>query len=431
MRIMNILKALPELVGAEVITQETADRINTYYKNRAGQSPNRLFIVFGILGAILIGLGIILIMAHNWDELSRSTKTVFAFLPLLAGQLICGYTLIKKPDSTAWRESGAAFLFFTVGASISLVSQIYNIPGDLGPFLLTWMILCLPLIYVMKSSATSLLYIIGITYFAGETGYWFHPPSASYPYWLLLAGVLPHYYFLFIEKPESNFTVFHHWLVPFSLLLAFGTIAHNSAELIFVAYFSLFGLFYLTGNSASFKKRNQEKNAFKTLGSLGTIILLFIFSFDWFWDDLRRSGLLFSNVFTSPEFFVSVITTALAAALLYIQQNGRPLSDIKPISVVFILFIAAFITGLYSPAAVVLINLVIFAIGIFTIRDGVKQNNLVTLNSGMLIITALIISRFFDVNLSFIGRGILFVLVGAGFIAANYWMLKKRNKNEQ
>lgn len=174
-----MIKDIPELVKADVISQETADKIRDYYRKQGGQSTNRLFIVFGILGAILVGLGIILIIAHNWDELSRTTKILLAFLPLLVGQVLCGFVLLKKQDSVAWRESGTSFLFFTVGASISLVSQIYNIPGNLSSFLLTWMLLCLPLIYVMRSSIASLLYLIGITYYACEASYWTYPFSES------------------------------------------------------------------------------------------------------------------------------------------------------------------------------------------------------------------------------------------------------------
>ena len=71
-----------------------------------------LIIVFGVLGAILVGLGMVLIIAHNWDDLSRMTKTGLAFLPLLLGQGLCGYVLLRKQDSVAWRESATAFLFF-------------------------------------------------------------------------------------------------------------------------------------------------------------------------------------------------------------------------------------------------------------------------------------------------------------------------------
>ena len=144
---MDLLKELPELVKAKVISEETADRIRAYYRKDENSGTNRLFIVFGILGAILVGLGIILIVANNWDEFSRSFKTIIAFAPLILGQMVCGWVLVKKSASTAWREGSAAFLFFAGGACIALVGQIYHIPGDTRAFMMTWMLLSLPLVY--------------------------------------------------------------------------------------------------------------------------------------------------------------------------------------------------------------------------------------------------------------------------------------------
>jgi len=426
---MSILKDMAELLKAEVITQETADRIQDYYKNKSGSSTNRLFLVFGIFGAILVGLGIILIIAHNWDELSRTTKTFFAFLPLFIGQVLCGFALIRKQDSIAWRESATSFLFFSVGASISLVSQIYNIPGNLSSFLLTWMLLCFPLIYVMKSSVASLLYLIGITYYACETNYWSYLPSGSYLYWVLLLSALPHYYLLYKKKPIGNFMFFHNWIIPLSVVITLGTVANTMEELMFIAYISLFGLLYLIGDRDFFIHQKQRNNGYRILGSLGTIVLLLMLSFDWFWEGLRGKDLQFNEVITAPEFFASAIISILAAGLLYVHQKNKPLNNIKPLAPIFILFIITFTLGLYSSIAVVLINIYVFAIGILTIRDGAKRDHLGILNYGLLIITALVICRFFDTDLSFVVRGIMFVSVGTGFFAANYWMLKKRRTN--
>ena len=429
--IHNMLKDLPELIKAGVITQETAQKIQDYYTNKSGSSANRLFIVFGILGAILIGLGIILIIAHNWDELSRAFKTSVAFLPLIMGQVLCGFVLLKKQHNTAWIESASAFLFFSVGASITLISQIFHIPGNLSAFLLTWMLLCLPLIYVMQTSIVSLLYLIGITYYAGETSYWSYPPSESYLYWLLLFMGLPYYYYLFRRKPESNFMIFHHWIVPLSVVVALGTVANKIHELMFIAYFSLFGMLYLIGEQDFFIRQKPRNNAYKILGALGSIALLLVLSFDWFWNDLRTLDLQFIEVITAPDFFAAAVTTLFSGILLYLQYNNKGWHNIKPLSLVFIMFIVTFILGLWTSIAVVLINLCVFAIGILTIREGAHQNHLGILNFGLLVITALVVCRFFDTDLSFVIRGILFVSVGAGFFAANIWMLKKRKANGQ
>jgi hypothetical protein len=71
----------------------------------------------------------------------------------------------------------------------------------------------------------------------------------------------------------------------------------------------------------------------------------------------------------------------------------------------------------------------LLALGVLYIRKGIRQDHLGILNYGLLIITALIICRFFDTKWSFILRGILFVMVGIGFFIANYQMLQKRKDN--
>ncbi len=260
---MNIQKELPELIKAGVINQETAERIEQYYLQKKGSS-NRLLIIFSILGSILVGLGIILILAHNWDDLSRPIKTSFAFLPLIVGQILCAFTVVKKQESVAWRESTSIFLSLAIGASISLVGQIYHIPGNISSFLLTWVLLCLPMVYILRSSVTSLLYLIGITYYSCQISYWSYPSVESYEYWLLLLLVLPHYYLLYKEKPTSNFTLFHNWMIPMSITIVLGTIEQGSVdELLFITYTSLFGLFYLLGNSSFFDAQKQMNNGFK------------------------------------------------------------------------------------------------------------------------------------------------------------------------
>jgi uncharacterized membrane protein len=422
---MKILKDIDELRYAGIITNQEAFKIREYYAEKAELSKDRLFIVFGILGAILVGLGIILIIAHNWDELSKITKTSFAFLPLLIGQILCGFTLIKKQDSVVWRESATTFLFFAVGAVLSLVSQIYNIPGNLGSFMLLWMLLCLPLIYIMRSSVASLLYLIGITYYACETGYWSFHSSETYFYWLLLLGALPHYYLLFMKRPGSNFMIFHNWIIPLSIVISLGTLADNTAGLMYISYFSLFGMFCIIGNSLFFEFQNTLNNAYKIVGSLGTIGLLLALSFDWFWTDLRTGDFLYSFSIGSPEFLAALILTILALVLIFFQQ-----SELDIMETVFFFFIPIFYLGLFTLFSAVLINAFVLVIGIFKIMEGVKNDHLGIVNYGLLIITALIVCRFFDADLSFILRGILFVLVGVGFFATNYRMLKKRKTND-
>ena len=426
---MSLRKDIAELVEAEVISEKIAENILSYYQQKSGQTSNRLVIAFGILGAILVGLGIILIIAHNWDNLARPTKTIFAFLPLLIGQGLCTYVLTKQSDSTAWREGSATFLFFAIGASISLVSQIYNIPGNVSSFILTWMLLSLPLVYLLNSSTVSLLYLIGITNYASEVSYWSYPYEQSYLYWPLLLLIIPHYYRMYRSHPTGNFTLFHHWLVPLSVIITLGTLAQDQEELMFIAYLSLFGLLFLLGRFLVSDSSQGSSNSYSALGSLGTVILLLVLSFKDFWSELSREQFGTYEVVTSPEFASAALLTLLAGGFFYLYVKSTPLIDVEPISLVFLVFIPVFMVGLISTAAVVFINLLVFVIGLLTIRNGARINHLGILNYGLLIITALVVCRFFDTDLSFVVRGMLFVSVGAGFFIANYRMLKNRKAN--
>ena len=428
---MTLLKDISELVKADIISKETAEKIQDFYQAKEEKSNNRLFAIFGVFGAILIGLGLILIIAHNWDQLDRAIKTIFAFIPLIIGQVLVGYTIFKRYTSLTWRESSSAFLFFAVGACISLISQIYNIPGNLGSFILIWMLLILPLVYIMKSSIISLLYIIGITFYACELGYWSRPNSEPYLYWLLLIAIIPHYYSLYKDYFSSNYLSFHNWIIPLSVLIVLGTISQEIGEFMVIAYISLLGLFYLIGKLLILKNQKLINNGYLIIGSLGTIILLLIISFDDFWKELRSKDFKFDNIVLSPEIITSVLISILAGILLYKKIKKSSIKSIEPIEVIFILFIIVFFIGLTSSVSVILINLIVFILGILTILQGTKMNHLGILNYGLLTITALLIARFFDTDISFILRGVLFIIVGIGFFVTNYWMLKKRKSYEK
>ena len=422
----NILNALPELVREGLLSDDSAQKINAYYKQKEQQQPQRMNVVFGIIGSALVGLGIILIVAHNWDNFSRQVKIIFSFFPLIVGQIFFGYSLIKKQDNRTWKESSATFLFFAVGASIALVAQVYNIPGSTGSFLFTWMLLCVPLIYIMPSSMVSLLYLAGITAYEVEDGYGYRSVD-SYHYWWLILLAIPHYLWLILKKPDSNFTFFHHWVLPISLTICLGTLAGSKEQYMTLGYISMFGAFYLLGNSKWFSFKRIISNGYLITGSLGTMSILLALSFKWFWTGLEGDH----SSLSMSELLAIIIPSAFAVFLLFLQLNNRGEQPINPMGFIFILFMGIFFIGLSAPVmGAILMNLLVLAAAIFTMQRGLALNHLGILNYGLLIIAVLVICRFFDTNISFVIRGLLFVAVGAGFFFANSQLMKKRKQHE-
>jgi hypothetical protein len=46
-------------------------------------------------------------------------------------------------------------------------------------------------------------------------------------------------------------------------------------------------------------------------------------------------------------------------------------------------------------------------------------------NVGLLTIIVLIVTRFFDINISFLWRGLVFMALGIGFFLTNYLLIKR------
>ncbi|MBQ4802592.1 DUF2157 domain-containing protein [Aquimarina sp. MMG015] len=418
-------KELKELVSDQVISSEIADKISQYYGQKEGTKPNKLFTIFGIFGALLIGAGIILMLAHNWDDFSRLTKTILAFVPLVIGQSIVGFSILKNKSRT-WKEASGTFLFFAVGASISLVSQIYNISGDLGSFLKTWTILCLPLIYLLRSHAVTLLVILSGTYYVAEVGIWnYRNYSVPWWYFIFMLGIIPHYWLQIKNNISSNTTTIFNWIIPLSVTIGLGAFIRGNEELGFVMYVTLFGVFYNIGRLSIFKELRTLRNGFLIIGSLGTIILLMIFTFKWTWKEMYDT-----TMYQAQEFYVSLFLVGIAISTLGYIVVKKGVRSINLFQISFLIFWGLFF--LLSGAEVIpmiLTNILVFALGITAIKIGTDKFNFGILNYGLLIVSILIICRFFDTDMSFIIKGLLFVIVGAGFFLTNYMMLKKQQKN--
>lgn len=417
-----LLEDLQSLVNQNVISEETATRIRSHYAAKQLGSSNRMLVVFGILGALLTGLGIILIVAHNWYSFNKAVKLIFAFFPLLIGQAGCVYCLLKN-DKPGIKEAASTFLFFSIAASISIVSQVYQVNGSIIDFLFLWMLLSLPVVYTMNSSMTSLLYLIGITWYAAETNYFVSFQHKEFAYWPFLLAILPHYHSL-AAKPGLFFH-FHSWFVAISLAIALGTLSDQGGELLLMAYLSMASAMLLLGQARPYADQRLASNAFLIIGSFGIISILLGLSFDGFWKWLPKSNIEFS--FYSTEFVAATISTLLATYLLYKSVRRHSWKAINPKSYAYILFGILFGIGFSLPrVSQVVVNISILMLAVFTIADGSKKDSLSRLNYGLLILTALISCRFFDTELSFVIRGMIFVVVGLGFFFFNYYIVKRR-----
>jgi uncharacterized membrane protein len=420
---------LEALVKDGILSEDAVAGVRQWYAQKNATNPNRLILIFGVLGVLLVGSGISLLVAHNWDEMSIPVKTFFAFLPLVIGQVWVGYTLLKNRDSEMHREMSAGWLALAIGTSIALVSQIYHLPGNMAAFLLTWLLLGLPLVYLLRSSVASLLFIAGATWYGVEAGYEYKEGlKNTWMYWLLIAAVLPHYYTLFRARPAGWFTVLHHYAVPVSLLICLGILAvDKNGDWMWVAYMSLLGIFYLMGHILTQKVVTGISNAYRIIGWAGIMLLLFMGSFHDFWKEFSSNyGSAWLSI-VGLSFFVAIGLTLAGLALLVILYKRNAFSGIDPAAPAFLLYLVLFLVGGSSPfIASFLANIYLLATGVVLLIRGQQQERLAILNLGLGIIAVLATCRFLDTDLSFIVRGVMFILVGAGFVYFNYQLIQKK-----
>jgi len=425
---MKLFQALPELIDAGIISEETAQRIRDHYAGDSSKSGSRLILIFGILGALLVGLGIILIIGHNWDHLSRLTQTIIAFVPMVVGQAIGIYTLTKRSGDSSWREGSATFLALAIGATMAMISQIYQAQGQLDGFLFVWILLVLPIPYLFRSSFACFLYFIGILYFVGTTT----SHSASFEgwlYWPLFLGGLPYYIKMFLRDKGSNALSVMSWILPFTFAIALAFIGQMKEWSIPLIFVNLFACYYLIGNFHAVHSTTLRSNGFKIIGWLGTAGFLIFLSFDEYWQKILDIDLVQRLVPNSFEFRYLIVFFLAALLMLMAQLRRFPWKEIGPMSGLFMVFNLIFFLGIITDFSQLLTNILILALSIVTIREGAKKDHLGILNSGLLLIGALVIARFFDTDIGFVTKGLLFVAVGIGFFVANSWIIKKRRNH--
>jgi len=424
---------LPALVNAGILTAEAAEKLRAYYGEIKEGSKSRIaLIIFGVLGALLVGSGIILLLAHNWDELSRTTRTVLSFAPLLIGQVLAGWTLLRKNESVAWREGAATFLMLAVGASISLIGQTYHISGDPGKFLLTWMLLSVPLVYLLRATAPALLYLWGITAWAGVRQ--FEAGHALF-FWPLAALIVPHFVQTVKENCYGIRTVWLAWGISLSLSVATGIVLEGALPgLWIVVYSALFAALFLTGDFYFSEAPTLWQRPFQTAGAAGIAVLAFLLTYKWPWQEIGwkhyRTGV---EYYTIAAIFDYVLAAVLVIVTFYFLLNQaryrKPIAlllGMMPIIAIIAYSVTASLTS--STFALFLFNLYLFALGLVTIITGIRDSHLGTVNAGMLILAVMIVARFFDSDLGFVIRGLAFILVGIGFLLTNWMIIRKAKK---
>ena len=136
------------------ITPEQREQILSFEKSKGNSAFwNTAFIIAGCL----IGLGICLLVAANWSNLSSGVKLTGAFLIL--GGFIYGVYQNTLNGRNGLKELFSILSFLMTGAIIGLAGQIFHLSGGWRNFALSWAVLSLPFVLLSRSSFFNMFWL--------------------------------------------------------------------------------------------------------------------------------------------------------------------------------------------------------------------------------------------------------------------------------
>ncbi|HAN09844.1 MAG TPA: hypothetical protein DCP90_04440 [Clostridiales bacterium] len=425
---MNLSGSLKELTDNQVIDEGQAEKIKIYYQKKKEDS-NIAMVILSVIGVILIGLGIILVFAHNWYQIPKFIKLGISIFILIIAQVIFFVNIHKKKTSLLAVEGSSIFLAIISAATIALISQIYHIQGSFEDFMFAWMIMILPIPYIYGSALTGILYMIGITIWANgyQASIFDFDSKANIIMYLLIIPFVLNFITKNIYALRERFVE----LVLFiTMIINLYQLSYNESNIInsVIVFNSI--LVVILFMSSFFKRLNL--NLTKVLAQITIVFQMLIMAFQKhnYNNELMRSN---QNLFSDIASLL-IILIALIGFYYFVRKKEYEKLLYASTPVLLILGNYGFDTKYATDISFYIINIYLIVIAVCLIITSNKTNNLLKLNAGLVITIILIFKWFADMGFGIIERAIGFIAVGAFLIVINLKILKKKKevlKNEQ
>ena len=156
----KINKHLSEWAEEGLISPDQHERILSYEKNRSRKDKSK-WVLYGfmILGISVLAIGIVSLIAANWESISPSVKLAGNFVILTAA----AFATYKMYGGSNDALSDAVMSLFSLLclSSIALISQIFHTGGELYQALTLWLIIIFPLSVFSKKNFLPHLWTAG------------------------------------------------------------------------------------------------------------------------------------------------------------------------------------------------------------------------------------------------------------------------------
>lgn len=246
-------KKLLQWQSQGIIDARQTEQIIAYEAEQHQSKSHWVLYGFLILGTVTTGIGIISLIADNWENIPGSVKLMVDFV--LLGLLALGLYRLKESQHSHGFEALLVAYQLLCLASIGLISQVYHIQGDLHQALLTWSVMCFAItLYARRYFAVFLwvsLFLGSLSWSVlGWQATWLNGDfrSAEEPSFILLFAVFSSLLLAYLAQFFKHFRLmnsFRFWFVVIGICsLIFADIAHWTNELS-SRLFSVTDLFFM------------------------------------------------------------------------------------------------------------------------------------------------------------------------------------------
>lgn len=260
---------LKRWVESGIIDQCRADTIRGLYPEQ--QLHPWSIILFSGIGAVIAGLGIVLMFAYNWHDMTKTAKLSVIFISLVLSHSIGLSIFLKSSKFVLVGEAITVLGTMIFGSGIWLVAQIYHIEEHYPTAFMFWGFGALAMAFVMPSVVQAIIATILFTIWTGAEAAAFDTAA----HWSVLV-MLTLWIFAYIKR--SNILLC--FLVVCSGFVI-GFISSCSEETaVFASLFGLTVTYIAIGYISRFYGGYQQSSKiFSLFGRISYFVLLYILTF--------------------------------------------------------------------------------------------------------------------------------------------------------
>lgn len=414
---VEMLKMMSDVFGVTIEELIYGEKRRTDPNAENDKARKILTIVFAALASVLVGSGLVLIFITGWQNFPVYLKTVFAFVPMLAGQAAVLYTYLKRRESAAWREGASVLLCAAVAGTVAMVDGIYNLSSDFLDCVLIDALLILPVIYLLDAAAPLIFcYVSAIYYGFHITEYYGLPLLLVIPL-LCLPGL--GYVIMNRKKTDDARHIYTVWLsVGAAVTVAvLSSTSIGSVAAITAAFLAVYAL----------DRKTYRYYPFRTAGIVSTAVISAIAVYGW---EPANYYLYFNKDYKLDiPAIISSCIIVIAAAICVIIGRGSFKKDIPKIVFCSSAALCAGIEFLPIDNNSQWISTILFGLtvvqAIALIIKGSKELKFIPLNAGLILIGVLLAYIIIDFEISMLGMGLIFVALGAILFLINFKTAKK------